>query len=218
MCFPHAGGDPRTLRRWASQLPVAVHLVVAGPGPAADRLTDVARVAARRLAALPPLPTCLFGHSMGAVLAYETARGIAPAGPAQLIVGGLEAPHRRTDHGHADLPDTDLLRVLGEYGGTPTAVLGDQEFAAAYLTRIRRDLLLLAAYRHQPGPLLRCPISVTVGSADGLLDLEAVGAWRELTVASTRIAVVPGGHFFVHDAPGFARLVAEPLLDAAATW
>lgn len=218
VCFPHAGGDPRTLLRWASLLPVAVHAAVAGPGAAASGLIDVAGAAARRLAALPPLPTCLYGHSMGAVLAYETARRIAPGGPAQLIVGGLEAPHRRTDRGQADLPDADLLRVLGEYGGTPAAVLTDQEFAAAYLARIRQDLRLLAAYRHRPGPPLRCPVSVTVGSADALLDLAAVRAWRELTVASTSIAVVPGGHFFVRDATGFARLVAEPLLDAAAAW
>jgi pyochelin biosynthetic protein PchC len=218
VCFPHAGGDPRTLLRWASQLPVAVHLVVVAPGEAAGALTDAAQAAAHRLADLPRLPTCLFGHSMGALLAYETARLLPPPGPAQLIVSGMEAPHRRTDHGHADLSDADLLRVLGEYGGTPTAVLGDEEFAAAYLARIRRDLRLLAAYRHRPGPLLRCPISVTVGRADGLLDLEAVRAWRELTLAVTKLAVVPGGHFFVQEAAGFVRQVADPLLDAATTW
>lgn len=220
VCFPHAGGDPRGLLRWASALPGGVDVVICSPNDAARvgglDVLGLARAAADRLARLAVRPLCLHGHSFGAVLAYETARALPiGAGPAQLVVSGMEAPHLRVDPGYASLPDAELLAVLHGYGGTPAAVLSDADFAAAYLSRIRADLARLAAYRFAPGPPLRCPISVVAGRSDPSLRPDAVHAWRELTVADTEVRFVSGGHFFVRDQVDFVRLVAEPLLRAA---
>lgn len=220
VCFPHAGGDPRGLLRWASALPGGVDVVVCSPDEADPAegfdVLGLAREAADRLARAAGQALCLYGHSFGAIVAYETARALpVGAGPAQLVVSGMEAPHLRVDPGYATLPDAELLAVLHGYGGTPSAVLSDADFAVAYLARIRADLARLADYRFAPGPPLRCPISVVAGRSDPSLRPDAVQAWRELTVADTEIRFVSGGHFFVRDQDDFARLVAEPLLRAA---
>ena len=225
-CFPHAGGDPRLMLRWARQLPSGIEAVVlslpregAGGPCDGDGVRRLAADAATALQRMEPVPLCLWGHSFGAVLAYETARALSwarDAQPAALVVTGMEAPHRRVDTGIATLPDRQLLETLARYGGTPAAVLTDPDFTRAFLGPIRRDLSQLAAYRFAPGPLLRCPVTAVAGRDDLTVGRSGLLAWAELTSGATQASRVDGGHFFIQGSEDLARLLAEPLLSVVA--
>ena len=116
VCFPHAGGTPAAFRGWADRLPPEVELLIACyPGrhnrfadPLWTRMEPLADEAAAALLRLPDVPTALFGHSMGAAVAYEAAVRLQAAGrpPLRLFVSGHPAPHRERPVG-VDYADTD---------------------------------------------------------------------------------------------------------------
>lgn len=233
VCFAHAGGDPRVLRRWASALPAGVATrVLALPGRAGTlaapvgrsgmlSLLEIAGQAASELASEDAdAPWCLYGHSFGAVLAFETARALTccrPHAPIALVVSGAEAPHRRVDRGHARLSGPRLRDLIEDYGGTPAQLLTDTQTAAVITRAVRADLGLLSGYTFSAGPSLRCAVTVAYGQADTTLDPDAVRAWSQLSAGPVSFTVLPGGHFPLRSATDFARLLAGPLLESADT-
>ncbi|MFH8989994.1 thioesterase II family protein [Streptomyces sp. NPDC017940] len=107
LCFPHAGGSASVYHTLSAAVAGNIEpLIVQHPGfqerlgePFAERAEEVV---AAVLAALPApgdgTPTILFGHSMGALLAFETARRLAAEDerrpPCSSPVGA--APHSRS--------------------------------------------------------------------------------------------------------------------------
>jgi len=103
-------------------------------------------------------PFALFGHSMGALLAYELARELERTGaraPLRLFVSGFRAPDlpARGDPLHV-LPDDALAGRLNEFGGTPTKVMESNAMMELFLPPARADLAACETYEHAPGPPL----------------------------------------------------------------
>src|SRR3546814_4467064 len=80
-CFPHAGGAASSYFAWAGALEAVDVLAVQPPGRegrlAEPLIADMTTLLDRLVAAIEPQldrPFVFFGHSMGALVAFETAR------------------------------------------------------------------------------------------------------------------------------------------------
>jgi pyochelin biosynthetic protein PchC len=217
ICFPHAGGSASFFRDWGNHLPGTQVLAVRYPGRS-ERIdepspTDLRRLAgeiAGAVASVADGPLALFGHSMGAVVALETARCLEQRGVrlAHLFASGsrnapLPDPAEYTD---AD-DDTLSLRLVG-LGGTDSELANDPFFRELVLPYVRGDARMFHAYGHRSEPVLSCPVTTIAGDADADADRRP---WPELTRGGFRECVVAGDHFYLIAKPPFA-LVEESLV------
>ncbi|GAB3673500.1 alpha/beta fold hydrolase [Actinocorallia lasiicapitis] len=206
VCFPHAGGSAVAYRNWSVSPAVEVHSVQY-PGRA-DRMADplptdlvqVARYAAAALAPLQDRPMALFGHSMGAVVAYETARLLTAKGtpPVHLFVSAGLPAHRMGERRPVAVDDDDaLVAELLRLGGSDAAAFADPELRELVLPYIRADFRMLQRYRHAPGTPLTIPVSAYLGEADRDVSVERAARWAELTTGPFEQRVFSGDHFYL---------------------
>lgn len=227
LCFAHAGGGAAPFFRWGAALPEVAVCPVRRPGResahAQPALRDVPAIVAgamRAIQTLPPSPTALYGHSLGALIAFEVARAMQAAGasPKLLVVSGKPAPQlppRLPDLAH--LPHDRFLRELDElYGGIPQEIKAVPELLEMMLPVIRADMTASEGHRHQPGPRLQCPLVVCHGAEDRAVDPTALQSWGELTEGTFEVLTFPGGHFFPYDAgSGFLATLRSRLARVA---
>lgn len=200
VCFPHAGASPAFFTPWGRFLPEQVELVSARFSDSGwkqpESLHEFADAVAAELDRLPKRRTVLFGHSMGAIAAYETALRVRRSRTARLVVSGSPTPaEHRSDDAHL-LDDEGLITELARLGGTAGGLLDDQESRAMWLPQIRHDYQLVNT--HEPSAeRLDGPITAVVGDSDPEAPLESVRRWRELTTGGFDLKVFAGGHFYL---------------------
>ena len=212
VCFPFAGSGPAPLRPWAHELPADWDLCILHlPGrearfaePPARRLAPlVADVAAAVATDLPSdgARVVFFGHSLGALLAFEVARALrGRAGPAQLFVSGRRSPALPSRHEPVhDLPEPQIVDALRRLGGTPPEILAHAEMMQLLLPLLRVDLALDETYACDDLTPLDCPITAFTGDDDPRVTLEEAAAWSALTRGTFRLRRFAGGHFFLLD-------------------
>lgn len=227
LCLPYSGGSANLYLAWKKKLPPWIEVCpVELPGHGArigsELETSMSRLV-RRVAGdvLPSLrrPFALFGHSMGAVLAFELAHAVRTfrhgEEPLLLFASGTSAPSRRNDARYARIQsDADLLAELRSLRGTPEEVLGAPELMALILPVLRADLQICGNYRYVSRPRLRCPIQVLVGESDDTSLPGSVEAWREHTSGECSVERFPGGHFFIHsEEAAVLRLIERRLAE-----
>ncbi|MGW6569557.1 thioesterase II family protein [Streptomyces sp. NPDC054975] len=222
VCFPHAGGSASYFRPLAGALSPRVDVLsLQYPGrqdrrnepciESVDGLVDGITQALRPLAGRP---TVFFGHSMGAILAFETARRLAAvpgAEPLGLVLSGRRAP-RTVRHESVHLrDDAGLIAEIQKLNGTDPALLVDEDILRMALPSLRADYTAVETYEYREGPELRCPIRIFTGDADPQVTREEAERWAEHTTSSFDIRTFPGGHFYLNEQPGpvTAALVAE---------
>ncbi|MEW2354051.1 alpha/beta fold hydrolase [Spirillospora sp. NPDC029432] len=207
-CFPHGGGGASAYADWAGALPPAVEPVAVQYPGREDRLGEpvpadmdgLAGALADDMAPLLDRPYVLFGHSMGATVAYEVAqrlraRGARPS--AHLIASAREAPHDERGGGVHRGDDEDLRAELARLGATPPEVLGDPELRKMIFGYVRADYRIIETYRARPLPPLDCPVTVFLGDRDpDLAPGEALG-WRRATRARAELRLFSGDHFYL---------------------
>ncbi|GAB3579657.1 alpha/beta fold hydrolase [Amycolatopsis endophytica] len=170
-----------------------------------DRITEAGQEDARTtaaavadaLAGLAERPTILFGHSLGALIAYETARTLGGHAPAHLVVSGRRAP---ADEVGGDLhrqDDDALVDELDRLGGVGTELLRDPAVRPVFLPSIRADFRVAETYRHRHGPPLTCPVTAVIGTEDTEVDAVQAGRWAETTRGPFTLHTLPGGHFYL---------------------
>jgi surfactin synthase thioesterase subunit len=225
ICFPHAGGAATFFFPASRALSQAIDVVaVQYPGrqdrraeACVDDLCTLADLIAAELLPLCDRPTALFGHSMGATVAYEVARRLERGGviPLGLFASGRRAPSTHRQESVHLRDDRGIITALKELSGTDAAVLEDDELLQMILPAVRADYKAVETYRHQGNVELRCPIRVLVGEADQLTTLEEAGAWRTHTSASCQVEVFPGGHFYLTPQAG---RVLSTIVDQIGVW
>ena len=207
-CFSYAGGNAVSFMEWQpAMLPGVVVCAVQLPGrgaryheaPRNDLGALVAELAGV-LGGLSDLPCAFFGHSLGALLAFELARHLERNGlmrPQHLFVSGCHAPRHRTPSELHLLDDDGLIEELREYQGTPPEVLAHRELMELVLPAIRADFALVGSYRYQEGPLLSMPVTVLAGRGDHFDSPLQVEGWKQETGKACRIHWFDGDHFFL---------------------
>lgn len=216
VCFPHSGATGFVFREWGSTMPAGLEVWGAHLPGRAHRLMEplfrdvgeAARVFAGVIAPLAEQPIALFGHSLGATIAYETALALPPALQANLrglFVSGSAPPSvpRRRGPFH-NLPDAELKQELLMFGGTPAEVLQNDELMALMLPGIRADFEMLETWtRVEPGTV-PCPLFCYGGTSDPDTSPAELECWREYAGDVFRSRLYGGGHFFLFDNSRFS--------------
>jgi surfactin synthase thioesterase subunit len=216
ICFPHAGGSPYFFRGWGKALQDFEPHAVCYPGRA-ERIaespaTDLKAMTRQIAASLRPLmesrPTVFFGHSMGAIVAYETACVLAEDGdgPTHLFASGARAPQLMKGDPAAALQwdDESIARNLLELGGTDAGLLSNPTFLELVMPYIGADFRMLSAYSADERAPLDCAVTALVGASDPRVSAEQAAAWRESTRGPFRSVSLPGDHFYLAEAPPYA--------------
>ncbi|MFE9664866.1 alpha/beta fold hydrolase [Streptomyces sp. NPDC005955] len=211
VCFPHAGGSAGSFFPLVRAAPPGLEVVgVQYPGrqwrrtePAVTDIHALARGAADALLAERDLPTAVLGHSMGALVAFETVRlwqQERPGAVGHLFASGSRAPSRpREEDRRARWTDERIIAELRALGGTGDRLISDREALQQALPALRDDYRALAAYRPSPGARVKVPLTVLVGREDPKAGPEHAAHWRPHTDAAFEFRVLPGGHFFLDE-------------------
>jgi surfactin synthase thioesterase subunit len=165
-------------------------------------LTSVAQMAEDVLARIKPLicsrPFALFGHSLGALIAFEVAVRLASSvrPPMHLFISGCASPTAtRESENWRSLPSTAFRNELAKLGGLPAEILNDHEAMDIFEPILRADIAAKETYESH-ARRLHVPLTVFYGTADELSG-ETVEDWRATTTADFRSAAFSGGHFFI---------------------
>lgn len=219
VCFTYAGGSPSVFRGWPRYTGDRVQVVpVLLPGrglrsreaPYTTVEPITAEVADALQAAGLTDRFVLFGHSMGALLAYEVACELRRRGagePLHFFVSASRAPHLYGPASRWPQDDEGLRQLVRDLGG-----LGpDEEMGSAYLEQqmetLRADLAVCGAYRWTPRAPLSCPMTAISAAGDAIASQAEVEAWRGYTERSMLHRHLPGGHFYLGGGPPLAELM-----------
>jgi surfactin synthase thioesterase subunit len=161
------------------------------------------------------VPYLLFGHSFGAVVAFELARrlrGLAVRPPLRLAVSGRRAPSTGSSSVLHLLPDSQLEARIRAFGGTPAVILDDPELRALFLSLIRADFKALETHVFEASERLDLPLSVFCGDADPEAPARLMRPWLEESSGPSSFHSLPGGHFFALERPAaVVQLLLEEL-------
>ncbi|MFI8263593.1 MULTISPECIES: thioesterase II family protein [unclassified Streptomyces] len=209
VCFPHAGGSASFYFPVSRTLAPSVDvLAVQYPGrqdrrlePSVSDMNELADLVAEQLRPWTDKPLALFGHSMGAMLAFEVARRLESEGvrPLVLFASGRRAPMRRRGNENVHVRDDEqLIEELKTLSGTDSQILGDPEVLHMILPAIRSDYRAVETYRYQPGPPLATPIVALTGDSDAQVTLDEAEDWAQVTSGGFQLKVYEGGHFYLN--------------------
>lgn len=210
-CIPYAGAGasvflPWTLRRIGDYRAHPVQLPGRERRAAEAAMDDLPRLVEALSQAIVPLldaPYALFGHSNGALIAFELARALRRAGrptPVHLFASGRVAPQVDIGrHKRHELPDDAFTELLRRFNGTPQEILQDPDMMDFLRPMLRADFALNDRYRHLEEAPLSCPVTVYGGIDDDLVEAVGLAAWGAQTTGAFELHMLPGGHFFLNE-------------------
>jgi len=208
-CFSYAGGWPWAFRAWPTMLPDDVELYaicLPGRGRRANELApdSIDALVTALGSVMTPLcgkPYALFGHSFGAIVAFELAGELERQGnsrPRHVFVSGCAPPgtHAVRPPLHT-LPDDDLVAVIRSWTTTPNPALADPGVLAATVPLVRADLRLAELHRSRI-VTLASPLTAFFGSEDDSAPRDAVAEWQVHAGGPFALRGIAGDHFFLH--------------------
>nr|AAF33126.1 putative thioesterase [Stutzerimonas stutzeri] len=173
--------------------------------PFAESLAQLAEAFAEQCRALPNKPLILFGHSLGALLAYETARVLLAKGerpPVQLLVSSRQSPDwLPACAGLPALNDQALRDYLGNLAGTPPEVLQSKAMMDLAVPVLQADLKLILNYQHRHLQPLSIPVLVFGAISDQQVRYESLLSWERISGEGFSLRMIEGGHFAVMQQP-----------------
>lgn len=219
--MPHAGGSANYFYGLSELLtPDAQVASVQYPGrqdrwpeSACNDIGALADHVAEAVSAAVGEPFCLFGHSMGAILAFEVAVRLGRhAGPDAMIVSGARAPVRPLPEVYPLKGDEEVLREVRLLGGVDPQVLADSEIRQLVMPALRADFHAIGHYAYRPGDLVACPVTALTGDTDPRVSEADIAAWAQVTSGAFEYRLFPGGHFYLQaHLPSVARLIKAKL-------
>ncbi len=218
-CLPFAGGGASIYRSWARALPATIEVCPVQLPGRESRLrekpyTDIwllAETLAGQIQLYAQKPFAFYGHSMGALLAFELARVLQRQNasmPLTLFLAAHRAAHLSPRRAPISaLPREKLILALHRLGGMQEEVAQDQELLDLLLPTLRADLTLCDLYNFAPDTQLDCPFQLYAGRDDMEVPPEDMESWSEHSTQSSSLRIFPGGHFFL-------RFASDALMQA----
>lgn len=210
-CFPYAGGGAAVYRGWQNQFPDDVEVLpVQLPGREGRlheqpfrRMDELVPALADGLAAEMDVPFAFFGHSMGALIAFELTHYLAGRGgtlPTRLFLSAFRAPHLPNPNIRIyHLPD-EVLKTVLKTEGTPADVLNNDELMRKLLPTLRADFELCDTYEYVQRAPLQIPVDAFGGYDDVRVSADDIAQWRTQCSSEFTVTMLPGSHFFVNSA------------------
>ena len=215
-CFPYAGVGASIFHPWSRLLPPDIELCsIQLPGRESRlreapyrQLLPLVESLSEALQPFLDKPFAFFGHSLGALICFETARYLRrhhSLEPAHLFVSGRRPPHLSNPEPPLHtLADLDFIQqVQRRYNGIPQAILQDRELMQLFLPILRADFQLFESYHYTDAPPLNCPISAFGGWQDRRVTEKELSHWRDQTLKTFNLKMFPGDHFFLQSARTF---------------
>jgi medium-chain acyl-[acyl-carrier-protein] hydrolase len=211
-CFPYAGGGASVFRNWGRGFSPAIEVCAVQPPGREQRLAEkpftqfspYVEAIAAGIAPSLSLPYALFGHSLGALAAFECSRILRAnslGAPVALFVSGCRAPQAPFRDTHTrELSDEQFLDELRRLNGTPKEALEHPELMALLLPLLRGDFSVYESYEYRPQSPLDCPIHAFGGTGDARVTQFDLAAWGAETSGPSSVRMFPGDHFFLHAA------------------
>lgn len=212
-CFPYAGGSSVMYHQWKPFLQDEIELrpiELAGRGKRIienpyndikDAVEDVFELIYKEVQQSPYM---LFGHSMGAMIAYELAQKIREKGlpkPIHMFFSGKGAPnvHRSDEKEYHLLDDSSFKKEVIELGGTPPEFFEHPELMELFLPLLKNDFRIAETHKlTEPIKEFDQDITVLLGKEDDL-NAEQCEEWVKHTTEFCYFHHFPGGHFFIND-------------------
>ncbi len=213
-CLPHAGGVASQFRKWAEAIPTDTELIaIQYPGreervnkPCLQDMPSLIDALSKSLCAQPHLlqmPYILFGHSMGAAVAYELCARLQSNNqrlPCHLVLSASEGPghinvtslHRASDHA--------LLEEIVRLNADLAYLTQMPELTELILPSLRGDYRLIETYGTTSPEIHRIqpPVTIMVGEHDHELNEDDAQAWSQITDRHMGFVRYPGGHFYLN--------------------
>ncbi|UHA73855.1 thioesterase II family protein [Paenibacillus sp. 481] len=214
LCLPYAGASASVYMRWKRHLPANVELVPlelaargtrfgeSPYGSVEEAVLDIDRIIKPWLE--DEVPCLLFGHSMGAVLAFEWLVSAFAAGtrvPDTVILSGRPAPqYIEAEDPICNLPDDQFIIKVAEYGAVEAEVLQQEEIKQMFLPILRADFTILDDFDSRPvRSAVQLPISAHVWHGSNEDMKGGPDGWSAWFTQPAQIREFAGGHFFIHE-------------------
>ncbi|MFI6320150.1 thioesterase II family protein [Nonomuraea sp. NPDC050556] len=218
VCLPHAGGGASLFRSWPQRLASDVDLLAVRYPGRQDRflepcVTAMPELVRQLVGALEPFldeSLVLFGHSMGASVAYEIALSLRQEHGVEvqsLLVSGQTPPHRPRRRQIHHLDDESLIAEIGRLGQLDADALADPGLRELAMPSIRADLKLVETHSREAPAVLNVPVVAYTGTADVTTPLPDVRHWADVTTGDFALVPFPGDHFYLVDQE--AQLLAD---------
>lgn len=224
ICFPYAGGSAYIFAQWSRSLPASVEVcAVQSPG----RGNRVSEKPFASLASMIPAvveglklyldsPFCFFGHSMGALIAFELTRELRRTGkkqPEHLFVSGSRAPQfAHEERVTYNLPESDFFAELHRLNGTPKEALDNPELRELIVPLLRADFAITQTYKYREERPFTFPLTVFGGQLDEEFSSLSLQAWRRHTTGPFEMHRLPGDHFFLNSSrERLLQIIAQAL-------
>lgn len=228
VCLPYAGAGASFYLPWTSltgdalevvplQLPGRERLIDEEPYRNVHTATDGLLAQLReQLGDGDDHRVVLFGHSLGAVLAYELAHRLVTEPDFELVhlfVSGSPEPSLGREQHATGLSDEDFLARVGEFAGYHHPALDDPEMRDMILPTLRADVEMHENYTPSTDLPLDAPLTVVRGEDDDLVDYDDAEAWSKAAGQDFEHVEVPGGHMYLTaEAPSLVRLIVSSVL------
>ena len=214
-CFPYAGGGGMIYRTWHQYLPSDIEVCAVQLPGRENRLrerpfTNLVELVQQLLPHLLPYldkPYAIFGHSMGALIAFELAQQLVRQPgriPTYLFVSGRRAPFLPEPELPLHKLPTDeifLAELQRRYNNIPAPIYEDAELRALFAPLLRADLALVETYQCPAPTSLPCSIVALGGDSDPLVSLTELQSWQTLTHAAFALHRFHGGHLYLNEQP-----------------
>jgi surfactin synthase thioesterase subunit len=214
ICLPFAGAGSSVFSEWSQYAPGQLEIIpLQLPGREKRFAEPLYRTIPEAVVGLFPetlerldgrSTAMFFGHSMGAVLAYELVRKLVAEGGisvAQLFVSGSHAPGVRRPQQATGLSDTEFLARVSDFAGYRHTALEEEEMRDLLLPILRADVEMHENYEPSSDFPVAAPITSIRGRADHLVSRDEMDQWRFATSESFQSIEIPGGHMYLIDHP-----------------
>jgi medium-chain acyl-[acyl-carrier-protein] hydrolase len=208
-CFPYGGAGSGAFRAWGKALVPGMEIcAVVPPGrerrfmePRFESVEPLVACLAKEIVPLLDRPFAFFGHSVGALIAFELARRLRRGGLAQprhLFVSGRAAPQCPGRGGELrNLSGDALVEAVRRISHAADGPPPDPAMIKALEPLLRSDFSITETYRYVPDAPLDIPISAFGATEDATVGVPEVLEWRAQTTMAFECEIFEGGHFFI---------------------